>query len=115
MIVIMLPIPMPRYRPTLCSPAIARASPARAASTAASTVSAAARLGDPVGPGEGLEATVVPAVARWAIGVDDLVADLAGRAVVAQVDVTVDGDDATDPGTEGQPDHRIGSARGAEP
>ena len=75
----------------------------------------AARLGDPVGAGERLEAAVVPAVARRAVRVDDLVADLAGRAVMPEVDVAVDGDDPADPGAEGQPDHRVGAARRAQP
>ena len=73
-----------------------------------------ARLGDPVGARERLEAAVVAAVARRTVGIDDLVADLAGRAVMPQVDVAIDGDDAADPGPKGQPDHRVGAAAGPE-
>ena len=40
--------------------------------------------------------------------------ELAARAVMAQVDAAVDRDDAADAGPERQPDHRIGTARGAQ-
>ena len=40
------------------------------------------------------------------VGIDRLVAELAGRAVVALVDPAVDRDHAADPGPERQPDHR---------
>ncbi len=74
-----------------------------------------ARLGHPVGPGERLQAAVVPAVARGTVRVDRLVADLTRRPVVAEVDAAVDRDDATDPGPQGQPHHRIRPAPGAQP
>ena len=75
----------------------------------------AARRGDPVGPGERLEAAVVAAAARRAVRVDRLVADLAGRPVMPEMDAAVDRDDATDPGPERQPDHRLGATAGTEP
>ena len=74
-----------------------------------------AGLGDAVGPGEGLEAAVVAAVARRTVGVDDLVPDLTGRPVVTEMDVAVDGDDPADAGAKGQPDHRVRAAGGAQP
>ena len=47
------------------------------------------------------------------VRIDRLVADLAGRAVVAEVDLAVDRDDAADAGPEGQPDHRARAPRPA--
>ncbi len=54
--------------------------------------------GDLVGPCEGLEAAAVPAAAPGPVGLDRLVTDLAGRAVVALVDPAVHGDHAADAG-----------------
>ena len=70
--------------------------------------------GDPVGPRERLETAAVAAAARRPVRVDRLVADLAGRAVVAEMDPAVDGDDAADAGAERQPDHRA-TRRGPPP
>ena len=74
-----------------------------------------ARFGDPVGPGERLEAAVVAAVAGRTVGVDRLVADLAGRSVMTLVHLAVDRDHAADPGSERQPDHRRRAPAGAQP
>ena len=57
---------------------------------------------------------MVPAVARRTVRVDGLVADLAGRPVVAEVDPAVDGDHAADPGAQGQADHRPRPTPGAQ-
>ena len=65
-----------------------------------------ARRGDPVGARERLEAAVVAAAARRPVRVDRLVAQLAGRPVVALVDPAVDRDHAADPGPEREADHR---------
>ena len=70
---------------------------------------------DPVGPGERLDAAAVPAAAQRPVGIDRLVADLAGRAVVALVDPPVDRDHAADARAERQPDHRGRATAGTEP
>ena len=116
MTAIMLAMPMPEVAADLApGPSIARASPARAALDRLLGRRGAAGRGDPVGPGERLEAAAVAAAAPRPVGVDRLVADLAGRPVVALVDAAVDRDHAADAGPERQPDHRRGAASGAEP
>ncbi len=71
--------------------------------------------GDPVGAGERLEAAVVAAAARWSVGVERLMTELAARAVMPKVDAAVDGDHAADPGPKRQPDHGRGTSRRTQP
>ena len=66
----------------------------------------AADLRDLLRPAERLDAAAIAAVAEWTIRVDDLVADLAGRALVALEHLTVDRDDTPDAGAQCQADHR---------
>ncbi len=106
---------MPRYRPISASPASARASPARAASDGRFGRLRPARRGDAVRPGERLETAAVPAAAQRPVRVDRLVADLAGRPVVAEMDRAVDGDDPADARAERQSDHRRRTAARPEP
>jgi hypothetical protein len=70
--------------------------------------------GDAIRPGERLETAMVPAATRRAVGVDRLMADLTGRAVVAELDAAVDGDHAADPGSERQADDRSGASPGPQ-
>ena len=85
---------------------MARASPARAALDGLLGGRRPAGRRDLVGAGERLEAAAVAAAARRPVGIDRLVAELAGRAVVALVDAAVDGDHAADARPEREPDHR---------
>jgi hypothetical protein len=71
--------------------------------------------GDLVGPGVGLEAAAVAAPAPRAIGIDRLVAHLAGGPVVALVHPPVDGDDAADAGAQRQSHDRGGSPPRSQP
>ena len=92
----------------------ARASPARARRDRLLGRGGPAGGGDLVGPGERLEAAAVAAAAPRSVGIDRLVADLAGRAVVALVHAAVDREHAADAGAERQPDHRPRAAAGAQ-
>ena len=65
-----------------------------------------ARRGEPVGPGERLEAAAVATAAQRPVGIDGLMADLTGRPVMTEMDPPVDRDHAPDPGPERQPDER---------
>ena len=76
--------------------------------------SRAACRGDLVRARERLKAAAVAARAPRAIGIDRLVAELAARAVVALVDVAVDGQHATNACTQRQADHRRRAAPGAQ-
>ena len=70
---------------------------------------------DPVRTGECLDAASVSAAAQRPLGIDRLVADLAGRAVVALVDPSIDRDHPADARPERQPDHRGRATAGTEP
>ena len=97
------------------SPAIARSSPSRAQRDRLLGRGGPAGQRDLVGPRERLEAATVAAAAPRPVGVDRLVAELAGRPVVALVDPAVDRDHAAHAGPEREPDHRRRPAAGAQP
>ena len=94
---------------------MARASPARARATASSAVAVPHAAAIRSAPGERLDAAAVPAPAQRTVGIDRLVADLAGRAVVALVDPSINRDHPADARPERQPDHRGRATAGTEP
>ena len=57
---------------------------------------------------------MVAAAAQWPVGVERLVAHLAGRAIVTLVHPAINGDHATDAGAKGDADHRRCAPAGAE-
>ena len=106
MTAIMLAMPIPRYRPTRARPSSARRSPARAAATAASAVSVPQAAAIRSARANASRQPRLPQPHDRPVRVDRLVADLAGRPVVAEMDLAVDRDHAADARAERQPDER---------
>ena len=81
----------PSARPAVRTTPRARSSPSAARAARASRLNSPGRLEDSRGTRDGLEAAIATAVAGIAIGVDDDVADLAGRLTVAAEELVAQG------------------------
>ena len=90
-----------------------RASPARARAIASSAVAVPHAAAIWSARANASRQPRLPQPHHGPVGLDRLVADLAGRAVVSLVDPAVDRDHATDPGPQREPDHRRGAPRPA--
>src|SRR5206468_2918705 len=73
-----------------------------------------ARGGDAVGSSERLQAAAVPTAARGPVGLERLVPDLTGGAVVRLDHAAVNGDDSPHTRPERESDHRGGAPAGAQ-
>ena len=107
--------PMARWSIQASTAARARSSPRSSAAKASAAVAVPAKRGERAGADVGLETAGVPAPAarRFRPQVDDLVADLARRAVDAQHETPVEHDAPADARAERDADQRRAAAAGA--